>query len=92
LSRRPQKRLRVADTVSLGEKRFVAILRVDGEQFLLGGSSSNVVLLARLESSSEVEGSRSSDSFDATLDRMLGRDACGPHVLCPVEERTCDAD
>jgi flagellar biogenesis protein FliO len=41
--------LKVAETVSLGEKRFVTILQVDGEQFLVGGSPSNIVLLARLE-------------------------------------------
>lgn len=43
------RRLKVAETVSLGEKRFVSILHVDGEQFLLGGSVSSVVVLARLE-------------------------------------------
>jgi len=51
LTRGVDRRLRVAETVSLGEKRFVSILQVDGEQFLVGGSSSNVVLLAKLEPS-----------------------------------------
>jgi hypothetical protein len=46
-----KKRLRVCETVSLGEKRFVAVIEVDGEQFLVGGASSSVVTLARLESS-----------------------------------------
>jgi hypothetical protein len=41
-------RLQVASTVSLGEKRFAAVLQVDGQQFLVGGSSTNVVLLAQL--------------------------------------------
>ena len=53
LARGVSRRLKVAETVSLGEKRFVSILQVDGEQFLLGGSSSNIVLLAKLESSSD---------------------------------------
>ena len=35
--------------LSLGEKRFVAIVQVDGEQFLLGGSATQVALLAKLE-------------------------------------------
>jgi flagellar biogenesis protein FliO len=39
----------VVETVSLGEKRFVSILKVDGEQFLIGGSTSNVSLLAKLD-------------------------------------------
>jgi|HubBroStandDraft_6_1064221.scaffolds.fasta_scaffold448762_1 flagellar biogenesis protein FliO len=44
-----KKRLRVCETVSLGEKRFVAVIQVDGEQFLVGGSSSSVSTLAHLE-------------------------------------------
>ena len=44
-----KKRLRVCETVSLGEKRFVAVIQVDGEQFLVGGSSNSVSTLARLE-------------------------------------------
>ncbi|HEY4010975.1 MAG TPA: flagellar biosynthetic protein FliO [Acidobacteriaceae bacterium] len=51
LKRPTARRLRVAETVSLGEKRFVSIIEVDGEQFLLGGSGSAVTLLAKLESS-----------------------------------------
>jgi len=44
-----EKQLRVSDTVSLGEKRFVALLHVEGRKFLIGGGSSGVSLLARLE-------------------------------------------
>ncbi len=47
------KRLRVVETASLGEKRFVAVLRVDGAQFLIGGGANNVSLLASLEGASE---------------------------------------
>jgi Flagellar biosynthesis protein, FliO len=43
-----RKRLRVCESVSLGEKRFVAVIEVDGEQFLVGGASSSVATLARL--------------------------------------------
>lgn len=56
------KRLLVAETVSLGEKRFVSIVKVDGMEFLVGGSASNVCLLTELrqrldsgESASEIE-------------------------------------
>jgi flagellar biogenesis protein FliO len=42
------KRLQVAATVSLGEKRFVAVINVDGQQFLIGGGASNITLLAQL--------------------------------------------
>jgi len=50
---RGKKRLRVCESVSLGEKRFVAVIQVDGEQFLVGGSSSSVSTLAHLERSRE---------------------------------------
>lgn len=54
LTHRVSRRLKVAETVSLGEKRFVSIVQVDGEQFLVGGSSSNIVLLAKLEEKAEI--------------------------------------
>lgn len=43
------KRLRVSEQVSLGEKRFVAVVEVGRQQFLVGGSSTAVSLLAKLE-------------------------------------------
>lgn len=39
----------MAATVSLGEKRFVAVIQIDGLQFLIGGGASNVALLAQLD-------------------------------------------
>jgi Flagellar biosynthesis protein, FliO len=48
-----KKRLRVCESVSLGEKRFVAVIQVDGEQFLVGGSASSVSTLAHLKRSQE---------------------------------------
>jgi hypothetical protein len=53
VSRQSRKRLRVCESVSLGEKRFIAVIEVDGEQFLVGGASSSVATLARLEPSQE---------------------------------------
>lgn len=44
-----RKNLRVCETVSLGEKRFVAVVQVDDERFLIGGSSGAVSLLTRLQ-------------------------------------------
>jgi flagellar biogenesis protein FliO len=46
------KRLRVSETVSLGEKRFVAIVSVEGREFLIGGGASGLSLLAHLGSAS----------------------------------------
>ncbi len=53
VSRQTKKRLRVCETVSLGEKRFVAVIEVDRQQFLVGGAASSVATLARLEPSSD---------------------------------------
>ena len=47
------RRMRVAETVSLGEKRFVSIVHVDGAQFLVGGAANQVSLLAILPPASE---------------------------------------
>jgi flagellar biogenesis protein FliO len=47
-ARSSSKRLQVAATVSLGEKRFVAVIQVDGQEFLVGGGATNVTLLAQL--------------------------------------------
>jgi flagellar biogenesis protein FliO len=44
-----RKSLRVCESVSLGEKRFVAVIQVDEERFLIGGSSGSVSLLSRLQ-------------------------------------------
>lgn len=43
------RRLRISETLSLGERRFVAILEFDGQEFLLAGCANSLELLARLE-------------------------------------------
>ena len=72
---RASRRLNVIETVSLGEKRFVTILCVDGEQFLLGGSSSNVVLLAKLDDyeKTPVEAGVVHPSFDEVISRSSAK-------------------
>jgi flagellar biogenesis protein FliO len=59
-----RKNLKVCENVSLGEKRFVAVIQIDDERFLIGGSSSSVSLLTRLQ-----EGK----SFAANLEREAGK-------------------
>ncbi len=59
-----RKNLRVCETVSLGEKRFVAVVQVDEERFLIGGSSGAVSLLTRLHEAK---------SFAAALEREAGK-------------------
>lgn len=49
VARSNTKRLQVTSSVSLGEKRFVAVVQVDGRQFLVGGGATGVSLLAQLD-------------------------------------------
>lgn len=45
---RPERKLRVCETVSLGDKRFAAVLEYRGQRFLLGGAAQSVQLLTEL--------------------------------------------
>ena len=58
-----RKNLKVCENVSLGEKRFVAVIQVDEERFLIGGSSNSVSLLTRLQETNR---------FAADLERGAG--------------------
>lgn len=46
--RKAPRRLRLCESLSLGEKRVVAVIQFEGQQFLVGGSAHSVSLLARL--------------------------------------------
>jgi flagellar biogenesis protein FliO len=48
LGRRAPRRLRLAESLPLGEHRFVAVVEFEQWRFLLGGTASSLVLLARL--------------------------------------------
>ena len=49
----PTKQLRLVETISLGEKRFAAILYVEGRRYLVGGGTAGVSLLAPLDETPE---------------------------------------
>jgi hypothetical protein len=55
MERLTTRRLRVAETVSLGDKRFVAVVQVDGRHFLLAGGPTNIALLAQLNGAEPFE-------------------------------------
>jgi flagellar biogenesis protein FliO len=48
-----RKTLRVCESVSMGERRFVAVIQVDNQRFLIGGGTGSVSLLSRLPESSK---------------------------------------
>jgi len=43
------KRLRVVETIALGDKRMVAVIQAEGRRFLVGGGPSGVSLLTPLD-------------------------------------------
>jgi flagellar biogenesis protein FliO len=45
---RRERRLRLSETLSLGEKRFLAVVEFGRQEFLVGGTGSSIVLLTRL--------------------------------------------
>lgn len=49
---RSQRKLQLCDTVSLGEKRFAAVLEYEGHRFLIGGAAQSVQLLTTLRGTS----------------------------------------
>jgi len=48
-----EKRMHVTENIPLGEKRFVALVTVDGREFLIGGGPAGVSLLSQLESGNQ---------------------------------------
>lgn len=50
---RPRRRLRLEETLSLGDRRFIALIAFEGSHFLVGGTSSTLSLLARLEANDQ---------------------------------------
>jgi|SRR5580704_14327559 flagellar biogenesis protein FliO len=48
MGRRAPKRLRLCESLPLGERRFVAVIEFEQSRFLVGGTASTLVMLARL--------------------------------------------
>jgi flagellar biogenesis protein FliO len=47
--RRTVRRLRLSETLSLGEKRFLAVVQFQQQEFLVGGTGNSIALLAKLD-------------------------------------------
>jgi flagellar biogenesis protein FliO len=50
---RRERRLRLCEMLSLGEKRFIAVVEYGQEKFLLAGTPQNISLLKRLDMNCE---------------------------------------
>lgn len=45
---RPQKQLRLCETLGLGERRFLAVVQFERQKFLIGGTGNSLALLTHL--------------------------------------------
>jgi flagellar biogenesis protein FliO len=83
-ARSNSKRLQVAASVSLGEKRFIAVIQVDGQQFLVGGGATNVALLASV-AANEPLNSVLENAMSAPAQQPARR--ARPRVATPLPEK-----
>jgi flagellar biogenesis protein FliO len=72
LGRRGPRRLRLCESLPLGERRFVAVVEFDEARFLLGGTSSSLVLLSRLadEQEDDSQHPRANRRWEVRTNRM----------------------
>ena len=54
-ARRADRRLRLRETLPLGDRRFVALVEINGQEFLLGCTQSSVSLLKEFPSANGAE-------------------------------------
>jgi flagellar biogenesis protein FliO len=47
---RRERALRICETLPLGDKRFLAVIQIEGRRFLIGGTNQSISLLERLDS------------------------------------------
>ena len=47
---RPQRRLKLCESLSLGEKRVIAVVQFDRQRFLIGASANSISVLSTLPS------------------------------------------
>ncbi len=85
VTRTSSPRLKLEHSISLGQKRFAALIEVQGVRFLVGGGASNVSLLAKLEND---------ELFETVLDRASSgsRSRQRQAKKKPAARRTAKAD
>jgi flagellar biogenesis protein FliO len=62
----PPRRLRLCESLPLGERRFVAVVEFERVRFLVGGTSASLVLLAQLGPAEDQAASPTNDRNDPT--------------------------
>ena len=76
ISRLNARRIHVAATASLGDKRFVAVIKVDDAEFLVGWGATSIVLLAHLDET-DVSGGQGSERARSRNTQLLDEKALG---------------
>jgi flagellar biogenesis protein FliO len=66
------RRLRVRETISLGERRLVAIVECDEREFLVGATGQAITLLAPLGAAAAAGANKDSSEEQPTLGRAVG--------------------
>ncbi len=61
--RKDARRLRLCETLSLGNRGFVAVVGYQNQQFLVGGTSNSIVLLAQLSETHDSAGHLTGDEW-----------------------------
>jgi flagellar biogenesis protein FliO len=69
---RAPRRLRLCESLPLGERRFVAVVEFENARFLLGGTPSALVLLSRLGDRIEVDMEREQETQKETHKEKKG--------------------
>jgi flagellar biogenesis protein FliO len=67
LGRHVPRRLRLCESLPLGERRFVAVIEFDDARFLVGGTASSLVLLASLDGAGVANGDSCNPSENAVI-------------------------
>lgn len=75
--RRAPKRLRLCESLPLGERRFVAVVEFDAARFLVGGTGSSLVLLSRLpDNGKDVEGAKTEFELGTDFEKERREEKC----------------
>jgi flagellar biogenesis protein FliO len=65
LGQRPPRKLRLCETLALGEKRFVALVQFEQMRYLLGGTATSITLLSQVSNSPVEDSSRENSDEEA---------------------------
>lgn len=68
---RRERLLRVCESLSLGERRFLAIVQVERERLLIGGTAQSITLLQKLEQPAAADRSAAAESITVPAEVAL---------------------